>query len=390
MQKVTNKEILRQLLLAKAMSDKKDYTSKYNIMQKLIKENPDDFIIDQEDPNFPGITHKPTGFKMHLPTQTTYGIEKKAQAKWRTPENLTKLINRLGLNTYFKAPALSETQAKHALSVALENKNADIFLHNKNELSASKFFNSVPGNPIKTGLKDTPPNSAFLFRGLKPKSDGSIPLYEGRHTGSAVTFGSPHYSVARDYLRKNLADSTHPGLLGVYEKSPLQTYAPDYGIENVLRNKRIPNVNFTDIEKRIDVNPTTRHSKGGPSEITLTKNPGLGEKFTYETPITQEHNPLKALLLQNGITQNEVKLIDINDDNTIRKLVNFFKEQNKYLRTPGRSTDGYDSVNWLAQNPRLNILKDKYPDKFSELVRRRVNKLFFKEDPNHKLHVSGL
>ncbi len=86
MQKVTNKDILRQLLLAKAMSDKKDYTGKYNIMQKMIKDNPDDFIIDQEDPNFPGITHVPTGFKMHLPSSIKPAISKSAAVDGRVSD----------------------------------------------------------------------------------------------------------------------------------------------------------------------------------------------------------------------------------------------------------------------------------------------------------------
>ena len=385
-----DKKMLNQLLLAKKMSDQENYVAKYNLMNKLLKDHPDEFYVDQDHPEYPGIVHAPTGFRMHLPRQATYGIEKKAQAKWRTPENLTKLINRLGLNKYFKAPALSETQAKHAVSVALNHKNADIFLHDKNELAASKFFNSVPGNPIQTSLNSTPSSSRFLFRGLKPKPDGTIPFYDGLYTGSSVTFGSPHYSVAEGYMHKGVADSAYPGLLGVYKKSPLQTYAPDYGIETALKSKRMPEVNFTGTEEKINGVPTLVNDVTARPQITLTKNPRLNERVTYETPITPEHNPLKALLLQNGLDRNEVKLIDPTDDKTIKKLVNFLKEQDKYLRYTERANNNKTPANWLKHNPRLKMLKDNYPDKFSELIRRRVNKLFFKEDPNHRLHAGGL
>lgn len=76
-----DQKILNQLLLAKKMSDKEDYVSKYNIMQKLLKERPEEFYIDQDNPDYPGIVHAPTGFRMHLPKQATYGVEKKAFIK---------------------------------------------------------------------------------------------------------------------------------------------------------------------------------------------------------------------------------------------------------------------------------------------------------------------
>lgn len=74
-----DKKILNQLLLAKKMSDQEDYVAKYNLMNKLLKERPDEFYVDQDHPDYPGIVHAPTGFRMHLPRQATYGIEKKAE-----------------------------------------------------------------------------------------------------------------------------------------------------------------------------------------------------------------------------------------------------------------------------------------------------------------------
>lgn len=85
-----DKKILNQLLLAKKMSDKEDYVAKYNIMQKLLQERPDEFYVDQDHPEYPGIVHAPTGFRMHLPRQATYGIEKKA-AFSLSPENQDSL-----------------------------------------------------------------------------------------------------------------------------------------------------------------------------------------------------------------------------------------------------------------------------------------------------------
>lgn len=72
------KLILDTLLQAKQRSDQKDYVAKYNIMNKLLKERPEEFAIDQEDPNYPGIVHIPTGFRMHLPKQLTDSTISKA------------------------------------------------------------------------------------------------------------------------------------------------------------------------------------------------------------------------------------------------------------------------------------------------------------------------
>jgi hypothetical protein len=76
--KQASDDMLSKLIQAKEMSDSEDYVSKYNLMNKLLKEYPDEFYVDQDHPDYPGIVHAPTGFRMHLPRQATYGISKKA------------------------------------------------------------------------------------------------------------------------------------------------------------------------------------------------------------------------------------------------------------------------------------------------------------------------
>lgn len=65
--KSASEEPLGSLLEAKEHSDNKRYAEKSQIMALLLQANPQDFVIDQDDPNFPGITHVPTRFKMHVP-----------------------------------------------------------------------------------------------------------------------------------------------------------------------------------------------------------------------------------------------------------------------------------------------------------------------------------
>ena len=55
------------LLEAKKESDRKNYSAKHDILRKMIKEHPEEFLTDSEKNNTYGITHVPTGFKMHIP-----------------------------------------------------------------------------------------------------------------------------------------------------------------------------------------------------------------------------------------------------------------------------------------------------------------------------------
>ncbi len=59
---------LDQLLAAKGLSDRGDMKGKLAIMQKLVQERPDEFELDTDVYRpYPGIRHKPTNFRMHLP-----------------------------------------------------------------------------------------------------------------------------------------------------------------------------------------------------------------------------------------------------------------------------------------------------------------------------------
>lgn len=58
---------LPQLQQAKAHSDVKDYRQKSLLIRQLMDERPDDWLIDSDDgKGIVGVTHVPTGFKLHL------------------------------------------------------------------------------------------------------------------------------------------------------------------------------------------------------------------------------------------------------------------------------------------------------------------------------------
>lgn len=58
------------LLAAKQYSDRKEYDMKNQVMSGMLSKQPDDFLVDDSSDQFVyGLTHKPTGFRMHLPRQ---------------------------------------------------------------------------------------------------------------------------------------------------------------------------------------------------------------------------------------------------------------------------------------------------------------------------------
>ena len=69
---------LTQLIEAKRLSDKRDYKAKNEIIAKLLENSPKQFKIDSLLNNkYLGLTHKPSGFKIHAPrTLVPIGIEK--------------------------------------------------------------------------------------------------------------------------------------------------------------------------------------------------------------------------------------------------------------------------------------------------------------------------
>lgn len=56
---------LGRLLEAKARSDVEDYETKNELLRELVEERPHEFIIDQPDAPYPGLTHVPTNFRIH-------------------------------------------------------------------------------------------------------------------------------------------------------------------------------------------------------------------------------------------------------------------------------------------------------------------------------------
>lgn len=65
--------VLKLLQQAKRESDRGNYREKHRIMKMLNDSHPGEFIRDSTKDRFAGLTHKPTGFKIHVPTSLLPG-----------------------------------------------------------------------------------------------------------------------------------------------------------------------------------------------------------------------------------------------------------------------------------------------------------------------------
>lgn len=58
---------LARLIEAKTHSDARRYSNKHMILRELLRQAPQDFLIDSEERGILGLTHRPTRFRIHMP-----------------------------------------------------------------------------------------------------------------------------------------------------------------------------------------------------------------------------------------------------------------------------------------------------------------------------------
>lgn len=124
------KSKIKDLKNAKAYSDTKDYDKKHLIMRGLIMQSPSEFIVDSEADGIVGVTHTPTGFRMHLPEQVINGTaigSKQAKLKAMGPGRGMANFKGGGKGSYSKMKSQASqmkadlTNATKAVGEAAEN-----------------------------------------------------------------------------------------------------------------------------------------------------------------------------------------------------------------------------------------------------------------------------
>lgn len=77
-------DTLQLLIQAKEHSDKSDYAKKRDIMRKLLKREAHNFTVDSRNRTVLGLTHIPSGFRIHMPERDVYDLmEKTAEDIYR-------------------------------------------------------------------------------------------------------------------------------------------------------------------------------------------------------------------------------------------------------------------------------------------------------------------
>lgn len=83
---------LPELHKAKKLSDSKDYKGKSNIIRNMMVEEPGEWEIDSDDgKGIAGITHKPTGYRFHLPKAHIPYTVPKAEKEEKSASDLLKI-----------------------------------------------------------------------------------------------------------------------------------------------------------------------------------------------------------------------------------------------------------------------------------------------------------
>jgi len=77
-------QLIQSLLLLKKESDRRNYTEKHRLATDLIRKNPGDFEIDSRERDVVGVTHRPSGFRFHLPREVATPLFQKTGSDFET------------------------------------------------------------------------------------------------------------------------------------------------------------------------------------------------------------------------------------------------------------------------------------------------------------------
>ena len=146
---------LGPLLLAKEKSDKGDYGGKYQILRTLVSDAPQDWKVDSESEGIYGLTHNPTGFKMHAPRQILpqgTGIEE----RWRAskPSN-TDVSAALQSKVAASRMAKKKDAGFDGLGSGLTFQEWISKARSKPDSLSKKIASSAPGIPDRSDYGDT-------------------------------------------------------------------------------------------------------------------------------------------------------------------------------------------------------------------------------------------
>lgn len=140
---------LSDLKKAKRYSDVRQYEEKHQLLHNLVRSSPQEFYVDSEQNGILGLTHGPTGFKIHVPKNVVSGLdleskvkESAAAAALSAGSGLPK-IDGGGQGSYVKLPSLygsMKSELTKATKQVGENAKAGVGAVQTVNSSASKLY----------------------------------------------------------------------------------------------------------------------------------------------------------------------------------------------------------------------------------------------------------
>ena len=200
---------LADLKKAKAESDRRNYKAKHQIISRLLDQRPGEFVQDSTGQGMIGLTHKPTGFKIHAPIQVVRGRA--------TPQPL-----------YHGSPSkFKSLRANSWLTPYLED--------------ARSFGVPWSSDDLEdTGGKGGRPPTDLRFKPGRAPSDSPLHVYQvDGETRHAKTNTGRDYDWNRQLIKKAPAKllESYPSWRGVFNKTAAQvfTYVPAAMKDQILR-----------------------------------------------------------------------------------------------------------------------------------------------------------
>lgn len=310
-------DALSQLMEAKRESDRRNYKRKHSILRRLIEDNPDAFSVDSMSRGIAGLTHNPTGFRLHMPGTAVPAAlaEKQAVSRWRTPDGLRILapnsVTRLG----------QLRSAMERLGLTNPYSNSDAFPGLTRALAASKYA------PLSThvDILDEQKIVNDMLRGGKLyRAHVARDPFKGITAGvpTAYASASPAVAVYGSNGGVGLGSGDYK-ILSTFSEAPDQVHRGQLQAERWLTRKELGRT-ASGFRRKFPTSWVSSHM--------------------YETPISADRNRLMSQLI---IRRSAHNIHNIEATPATRKLLSVFKSlemPDKQFEVASRVAHGWKPI----------------------------------------------
>jgi hypothetical protein len=205
---------------AKGYSDVRQYGAKHSLVNQLVRQAPAEFYIDSEQGGIVGLTHQPTGFRIHVPREVVHGLELESRVKAAAPA---------AIGAGFGMPTPGGTVSKMTRPTSrLKGKLTNDTLKAKPEGDAAA---APAADPMRDMFKAT---REFQARKAQPQAQpgmkqgatvGDLQKYLGYSPGA--WYGEGQYSADAQRRIGNVVTGAGLSALGLAAVPALQYFFPE-------------------------------------------------------------------------------------------------------------------------------------------------------------------